>query len=89
MSFVLKRATKRVYGIKGVRYSAEVSALCCLTRLVHTFVCHTITLHFNTIVQPRIMEYYHCCCDLLTMKSDHYSSLVSVQYRALASARML
>lgn len=35
------------------------------------------------------MKHYQCCSDLLTMKLDHYSSHVSLHYRALTETRMV
>lgn len=82
VSNTLKGIHREVGGNKRVKYSSEASAVCCLTPLLGAVIYYTVTVHLNTLVQPEVVEDYHCRCDPRTMKLDHSGSQVSVHLQS-------
>lgn len=70
VSNTFKWIHQEVEGNKWVKYSSEATAVCCLTPLLGAVIYYTVTVHLNTVVQPEVVEHYHCRCDPLTMKLD-------------------
>lgn len=58
---------------------AEARAVRCFTPPPAAVIYYTVTVHLNTVMQPRVPEHHHCRCDPLTMKLDHSSAQVSVR----------